>query len=488
MQVFKAGKARLRQWVGQHALALAAGGSSFAQSAAGVWSYYRLGMYQTVVNQPAFPDNVNAQFARAASLTALGEAQEAEAVARSLLKSGQLGARVPAFIQAIAAFSPPLAERLCHEAVLPASSFLPVGLAMRLGDYPLAKQRLQAYQQAANTPNPEALLVESNLTATTALQQCDFINQFLARHGLAAVRPVDEHAPLGVMNLAALDKPAHADNESAPASQGPLVSVLMTTYCSGERAVRAIDSLLAQQHRHLEIIVVDDASPDNTFEQLLACAKQDARVRCYQLPKNAGTYVAKTYGYQQAHGEFITCHDSDDWSHPEKISRQLAPMLKHPAIMATTSQWVRLSDEGKFFVRQAAPFTRLNPSSPLFRRMVIERMGSWDLVRTGADSEFLARMKLYFGKSAVKRLIEPLAFGAHRDDSLMTAKDTGHQENEVSPARLAYWESWSEWHLQQLRNGEPLCLAPISGQRAFPAPDAIAVPDTDINTLLGEAR
>ena len=36
MQVFKAGKARLRQWVGQHALALAAGGSSFAQSAGGV--------------------------------------------------------------------------------------------------------------------------------------------------------------------------------------------------------------------------------------------------------------------------------------------------------------------------------------------------------------------------------------------------------------------------------------------------------------------
>lgn len=486
MQVLKAGKARLRQWAGQHALALASGGSSFAQSAAGVWSYYRLGMYQTVVNQPAFPADVNAQFARAASLTALGESQQAEALALSLLKSGQLGARVPAFIQAIAAFSPPLAERLCREVVLPTSSFLPVGLAMRLGDQPLAKQRLHTYQQVAKKLNPETLLIESNLSATTALQQCDYINRFLASHTLAPVKPVDEHVPLGVMNLSTVNDPALAKDEAE--KQGPLVSVLMTTYCSGKRAVRAIASLLAQRHRHLEIIVVDDASPDNTFEQLVECAKKDARVRCYQLPKNAGTYVAKTFGYQLAHGEFITCHDSDDWSHPEKISRQLAPMLKHPAIMATTSQWVRLSDAGMFFVRQAAPFTRLNPSSPLFRRAVIERMGSWDLVRTGADSEFLARMKLYFGKSAVKRLIEPLAFGAHRDDSLMTAKDTGHQENAVSPARLAYWESWSEWHLQQLRNGEPLCLAPMSGQRAFPAPDAIVVPEADIQTLLGDAH
>ncbi|WP_447044894.1 glycosyltransferase family 2 protein [Vreelandella sp. H-I2] len=474
------GEARLRQWAGQHALALAKGGQRFTESAAGVWSYYRLGMYAQVVSLPSYPTNINAQFARIASLAALGESQQAEKQALALLESGQLGKRIPAFIQAVAAFSPPLAESLCGHATLPASSFLPTALAMRLGNVSLAQERLTAYNSVVNKPTPEAILIESNLNAHTPRQQCEAMNRFLASHGLSAVVPVNEGAPLGVMNLSSANEAVDAVTNS-----GPLVSVLMTTYCSGARAVRAIHSLLAQQHCNLEIIVVDDASPDSTFDRLLECAERDARVRCYQLPKNAGTYVAKTYGYQRAHGEFITCHDSDDWSHPEKISRQLAPMLKTPSIMATTSQWVRLSDSGAYFVRQAAPFTRLNPSSPLFRRAVIERMGSWDLVRTGADSEFLARIKLFFGKRAVKRLVEPLAFGAHRDDSLMTAKDTGHAVNAVSPIRLAYWEAWSDWHIHQLREGKPLCLSPLTAPRAFPAPDAINVPAADIRALLG---
>ncbi|MCF2914181.1 glycosyltransferase family 2 protein [Halomonas sp. Cn5-12] len=482
MQLLKAAEARLCQWLGQHALALAKGGPRFEHSAAGVWSLYRLGMYRSVAALPEYPET-NAQFARAACLTALGEAQQAEQVARSLLNSGRLRQRGAEFIQAIAAFSPSLAESLCRDTELPPSSFLPVALAMRLGDRSLAQARLETYLSQVASPTPEACLVASNLYAASALEQCEHLNRFLAQHGLSAVRPRDEQIPLGVMNLTAVVD-SEEDDALHEGHHEPLVSVLMTTYCSGERAVRAIDSLLAQRHRHLEIIVVDDASPDNTFEHLLTCAARDARVKCYQLPKNAGTYVAKTYGLQRANGQFVTCHDSDDWSHPEKISRQLAPMLKHSRIMATTSQWVRLSDEGVHFVRQAVPFTRLNPSSPLFRREVIERMGSWDLVRTGADSEFLARMKLFFGKHAVRRLVEPLAFGAHRDDSLMTAKDTGHLANAVSPARLEYWESWSRWHIQRLRYSQPLCLAPVSEGRSFAAPEAIQVPTSDIRTLL----
>lgn len=479
MPFLQAAKARLYASIQQYAPALATGGHRFARSPMGVWSHYRLGMYQAVAGLPVYSHHANAQFARAASLTAQGEAEKAEAVARSLLESGLLGRREPAFIQAIAAFSPPLAESLCDSARLPEGSFLPAALALRLGQVDVAETRLSAYLNAVTQPDPEAVLVESNLKAQSTKQQGAYLNRFLASHGLGEVQPVDAAAPMGVMNLATASV-----EQAGPLSEGPLVSVLMTTYCSGARAVRAIESLLAQHHRQLEIIVVDDASSDNTFEMLQACAEHDSRVRCYQLPKNVGTYVAKTYGLQRANGEFITCHDSDDWSHPEKISRQLAPMLASRKVIATTSRWVRLSDDGQFFVRQAAPFTRLNPSSPLFRREVIEQMGGWDLVRTGADSEFLARLKLYFGKRAVKGLTLPLAFGAHRDDSLMTAKETGHQENAVSPQRLAYWESWSRWHIHQLRNRQPLRVAPTGVERAFAAPESIQVHQEDIQALL----
>ena len=185
-------------------------------------------------------------------------------------------------------------------------------------------------------------------------------------------------------------------------------------------------------------------------------------------------------GLELARGEFVTCHDSDDWSHPLKIEQQVQPLLEDATLIATTSHWVRMTDDGMFYARPVHSLMRLNPSSPLFRReVVLKRMGAWDCVRTGADSEFLARLRLVFGKRAIKRIVKPLALGAHRVGSLMTADDTGYSETGISPQRLAYWEAWSGWHLGCLRRDElpclPLNLRALSEQRPFFAPSGICV-------------
>jgi hypothetical protein len=121
---------------------------------------------------------------------------------------------------------------------------------------------------------------------------------------------------------------------------------------------------------------------------------------------------------------------------------------------------------------------RMNPASPMFRKnMVLERAGGWDAVRTGADSEFIARLKLVFGRSAMQRVAQPLAFGAHRPDSLMTATETGYSTTGMSPTRLAYWEGWGHYHLNELRCGrKPYVPADLLSERRFAAPDAIVVP------------
>ncbi len=261
---------------------------------------------------------------------------------------------------------------------------------------------------------------------------------------------------------------------------GPLVSVLMTTFRTGERASVAIDSLLNQTYRNLEIIVVDDASGDATPDLVEAWARKDARVRLLRLSANGGTYLAKSMGLQLARGEFVTCHDSDDWSHPVKIERQVRPLLDDASLVATTSHWVRMQDDGMFYARPVHPLMRFNPSSPLFRReVVLKRMGAWDMVRTGADSEFHARLKLVFGKQAVKRIAQPLALGSHREGSLMTAGDTGYSDTGVSPQRLAYWQAWGAWHIDCLRKGVlpqlPLDLEVLAQERPFIAPQEIVV-------------
>jgi glycosyltransferase involved in cell wall biosynthesis len=268
---------------------------------------------------------------------------------------------------------------------------------------------------------------------------------------------------------------------------GPLVSIIMTAYQAGRRIVPAISSLLEQSYRDIEVIVVDDASTDETGNVVRALAARDPRVIYVRLPRNVGTYVAKSVGLRHASGEFVTCHDSDDWSHPLRIERQVRPLLENRHIVFTTSYWVRVQDDGVYYARPVNPLMRLNPASPMFRKdMVLKHAGGWDTVRTGADSEFAARLTLVFGHRARHRVVQPLAFGAHRPGSLMTAADTGYSKTGMSPTRLAYWESWGHYHINELRAGRRPYISPdLLAERRFAVPDAIAVPRQDIEMCLG---
>lgn len=139
-----------------------------------------------------------------------------------------------------------------------------------------------------------------------------------------------------------------------------------------------------------------------------------------------------------------------------------------------------MQDDGVFYARPVYPLARLNPSSPLFRReRVLREAGAWDCVRTGADSEFLARLKLVFGAKAVRKVNQPLTLGSHRADSLMTAVDTGYSQTGVSPQRQTYWEAWSQWHIHSLAAGKlpyiDLSMPPTKSDRPFVVPDSLLV-------------
>jgi glycosyltransferase involved in cell wall biosynthesis len=260
----------------------------------------------------------------------------------------------------------------------------------------------------------------------------------------------------------------------------------MTAYNAAERIQGAIYSVLRQTYQDIELIVVDDASSDATGAIVKEMAREDGRIKYMCMPSNVGTYVAKSIGLRRAKGEFATCHDSDDWCHPLKIERQVQPLLQNKELVFSTSHWVRMQDDGVYYARPVHPLMRINPASPLFRREpVLKYAGAWDLVRTGADSEFMARLKLMFGRKAMCRIAQPLTLGSHREGSLMTAKDTGYSAHGMSPTRLAYWEAWNRWHIEELRARRKPCLGdPLNGKRAFTPPQEIAVSAADIEYCL----
>ncbi|MDO5157161.1 MAG: glycosyltransferase family 2 protein, partial [Eubacteriales bacterium] len=75
---------------------------------------------------------------------------------------------------------------------------------------------------------------------------------------------------------------------------------------------RCVDSIVSQTYKNLEIILIDDGSPDNSGKMCDELAKKDIRIQVIHK-KNGGLSSARNAGIQVASGEFITFVDSDDW-------------------------------------------------------------------------------------------------------------------------------------------------------------------------------
>ncbi|MBQ8536048.1 MAG: glycosyltransferase family 2 protein [Clostridia bacterium] len=100
-----------------------------------------------------------------------------------------------------------------------------------------------------------------------------------------------------------------------------MISVIIPTYNRCKLLPRAIESVLSQTFTDLELIVVDDASSDET-PQLMA-SYSDPRVRYIRQPANRGACAARNVGVQAAKGEYIAFQDSDDVWLTDKLEKQL---------------------------------------------------------------------------------------------------------------------------------------------------------------------
>ena len=110
---------------------------------------------------------------------------------------------------------------------------------------------------------------------------------------------------------------------------GSMVSVIIPTYNRKSTILRAINSVLNQSYQDLEIIVVDDASTDDSFEIITGLANE--RVRCIKLDNHSGACVARNRGVEEAKGEFIAFQDSDDEWFSDKLEKQFEKMMSNNA-------------------------------------------------------------------------------------------------------------------------------------------------------------
>ncbi len=102
--------------------------------------------------------------------------------------------------------------------------------------------------------------------------------------------------------------------------QLPLISVYMPTFNRVDMAIRAIESVLAQDYPHFELLVVDDASTDDTWPVLTNKYINDERIRFFRQETGQGACAARNRAISAAKGDFVTGIDDDDEFLPQRLS------------------------------------------------------------------------------------------------------------------------------------------------------------------------
>jgi glycosyltransferase involved in cell wall biosynthesis len=127
----------------------------------------------------------------------------------------------------------------------------------------------------------------------------------------------------------------------------PSVSGIMAARNAAAYVGAAIESAMGQTYANFELLVVDDASTDETATIAAGYAERDARVRLFRQPERHGSAAARNVALAEARGEWIAPLDADDLWRPTRLERQMAVVKAHPAMCLIGADYERFDEEGR---------------------------------------------------------------------------------------------------------------------------------------------
>ena len=216
----------------------------------------------------------------------------------------------------------------------------------------------------------------------------------------------------------------------------PTVSVIIPTYNRAQLACRAIRSVLSQTYGDFEVLLVDDASTDDT--EAMVKALGDARIRYLRQHENQDVSAARNRGMREANGQFIAFLDSDDEWLPTKLEQQLEVMGKAPPTVGVVyTGAIRRHDDGSERIWLPASrgdvledllllnITDSGSASVLMRRNVMRVVGFFDEeIPAMEDYDYWIRVARFYDFDFVE---QPLVryYEVQRDDrrSLLRESD-----------------------------------------------------------------
>lgn len=231
------------------------------------------------------------------------------------------------------------------------------------------------------------------------------------------------------------------------AGSKPRASVVLTAYGDLRFLDEAIDSVLAQEFRDIELVVVDDGTDDHArFE---AIRQRDPRIRLITNPKNLGTAVAANIGIESAKADVIVRMDADDIAEPARVGRLVAALDEDPELGVVGSAVTLIDEGGRTLAVQAMPESDLeirwtihfhNPfyhSAVAFRRSSFEAAGRYRPDQLVSQDHYLWFDMMPFCRA--RNLAEPLTRYRLNPRGL-TATNLKSGRSRTHAIRVALWE------------------------------------------------
>jgi glycosyltransferase involved in cell wall biosynthesis len=221
----------------------------------------------------------------------------------------------------------------------------------------------------------------------------------------------------------------------------PLITIVVTSHNVEDYIEHCLMSLYNQSYKNKEILIIDDCSSDRTVEIAQRVSKAVEGMRVIQLNANLGTYYAKNVGIKKSRGEIIFFQDSDDFSHPERLSI-LVRALTESAALVVRGAYSRFDIDTNRVIRVNGLVSKLGLITLGIRKTVFRDIGYFNCTTKASDEEFFHRFLYYFGKPDLVDVPYPLYYNTVRENSLfsdmVTWTDDGSIEQKPSPSRSAY--------------------------------------------------
>lgn len=254
---------------------------------------------------------------------------------------------------------------------------------------------------------------------------------------------------------------------------GPKISVIIPIYRVEQYLCKCVESVLAQTYHNMEVILVDDGSPDGCGKICDEYAERDERVKVIHKP-NGGVASARNAGLDAATGEWIGWVDSDDWAEPALFETLLQGALETSAEISVCGHWEEY--RGRREVSGWQELRVLDTEQALGELLENGRMKNllWDRIfhRTlfdglqfpeGRTYEDIAVMHwLFLRAEKVACLPEVLYHYRQREGSIVDNTSLGNRINHYIASKERYDALSGEWpQFRQLMEAQ--CVASAVG-------------------------